>query len=308
MYVMAGLLVDAQGRVLLAERPAGKHLAGFWEFPGGKLEPAEQPLAALSRELREELGIELQVARPLIRVPWRYGDLSLLLDAWIVDRWTGTPQSMEGQALDWRDPALIDPAVMTPADRPILQALRLPQTYVMTPDNTPEDRRDVLFQRIVQAFQSGTRLLQLRLPLWSKEAVRNLAVELLPAAREQGAQLLLVDDIDGARSLGVGVHLSRDQFCTMAERPLSWQHPVGVSCDDLSGLLEATKLCADFAVFAPSRPLTEQGKPEAHGRSKLKALIEEASLPIYVIDPASQTSFAQAAECGAQGLACELPA
>lgn len=86
MHVMAGLLVDAKGRVLLAERPAGKHLAGFWEFPGGKLEPRELPIEALARELHEELGIELQSATPLIRIPWSYGDLALVLDAWVVDR------------------------------------------------------------------------------------------------------------------------------------------------------------------------------------------------------------------------------
>jgi len=69
MHVMAGLIVDTDGLVLLAERPQGKHLAGFWEFPGGKLEPGESPLAVLARELREELGIELKSATPLIRVP-----------------------------------------------------------------------------------------------------------------------------------------------------------------------------------------------------------------------------------------------
>ena len=121
---MVGLLVDAAGRVLLAERPAGKHLAGYWEFPGGKVEPGELPLDALARELREELGIELRSAAPLIRVPWTYDDRRLVLDAWRVDRWERAPQSLEGQALQWCDPAKIDPAIMTPADRLILQALR----------------------------------------------------------------------------------------------------------------------------------------------------------------------------------------
>lgn len=123
MHVMAGLLIDAEGRVLLAQRPAGKHLAGMWEFPGGKLESGETPLAALARELQEELGIRMRRAEPLIRVPWQYGEQELLLDAWRVDRWEGVPRSLEGQALQWLPPAQIDPLLLTPADQPILRAL-----------------------------------------------------------------------------------------------------------------------------------------------------------------------------------------
>lgn len=123
MHVMAAVMRDADGRVLLAQRPAGKHLAGMWEFPGGKLEPGETPLVALARELLEELGIAMQRAQPLIRVPWLYGERELLLDAWRVDHWEGEPRSLEGQALQWLLPAQIDPATLTPADGPILQAL-----------------------------------------------------------------------------------------------------------------------------------------------------------------------------------------
>jgi 8-oxo-dGTP diphosphatase len=123
MHVMAGLLIDAEGRVLLAQRPAGKHLAGMWEFPGGKLESGETPLAALARELHEELGIMMARAEPLIEVPWTYGERDLLLDAWCVDQWDGAPRSLEGQALQWLDPLRIEPGMLTPADRPILQAL-----------------------------------------------------------------------------------------------------------------------------------------------------------------------------------------
>lgn len=127
MHVVAGVLLDPAGRVLLAQRPPGKHLAGMWEFPGGKLEVGEAPLAGLARELCEELAIQLEPdsATPLIQVPWEYGERALLLDAWRIRRWFGTPQSMEGQALQWQEPAAIEPALLAPADRLILRAALL---------------------------------------------------------------------------------------------------------------------------------------------------------------------------------------
>lgn len=126
MHVMAGVLLDPAGRVLLAQRPPGKHLAGMWEFPGGKLEPGEAPIDGLARELREELDVQIDRERavPLIQVPWNYGERFLLLDAWRVAAWQGTARPVEGQALQWRWPADIAPAALAPADREILGALR----------------------------------------------------------------------------------------------------------------------------------------------------------------------------------------
>lgn len=123
MHVMAGVLRRDDGRVLLAQRPASKHLAGMWEFPGGKIEPGETPEAALARELDEEIGILVRHATPLIQVPHRSVGLALVLDAWVVDSWDGEPRSREGQAMQWLLPPQIDPAILAPADGPILQAL-----------------------------------------------------------------------------------------------------------------------------------------------------------------------------------------
>ena len=125
MHVMAGVLLDPAGRVLLAQRPPGKHLAGMWEFPGGKLEPGEDRLDGLARELREELGIEIDPgsAAALVQVPWDRAERPLVLDAWCVRRWHGAPRALEGQELRWQQPRVIDSAALAPADRLILQAL-----------------------------------------------------------------------------------------------------------------------------------------------------------------------------------------
>lgn len=128
IHVVAAAVIDAVGRVLIAQRPEGKHLAGGWEFPGGKLEPGEERLVGLARELREELGITLiGTPRPLIRVRHAYPAREVLLDIWVVRRYSGEPQGLDGQALRWCTQEDLGVAELLPADKPIVAALRLPE-------------------------------------------------------------------------------------------------------------------------------------------------------------------------------------
>jgi mutator protein MutT len=127
LHVVAAALIDGRGRVLIAQRPPGKHLAGMWEFPGGKVEPGEAPADALRRELLEEIGITIGTPRPLLRLKHTYSYAEVLLDVWVVRRFHGEPRSLDGQALRWCSRASLDAAGLLPADRPIIAALRLPE-------------------------------------------------------------------------------------------------------------------------------------------------------------------------------------
>jgi len=121
--VVAGALFDTSGRVLIAQRPAGKALAGRWEFPGGKLHAGEDPYAGLVRELREELGVELHAAERLLRYPHAYPERTVWLDMWIATDWSGEPRGLDGQALKWVDPARLHEEDILEADQPIVAAL-----------------------------------------------------------------------------------------------------------------------------------------------------------------------------------------
>jgi 8-oxo-dGTP diphosphatase len=121
--VVAGALFDASGRVLIAQRPAGKALAGRWEFPGGKLHAGEDPYAGLVRELREELGVEVHAAERLLRYPHAYPERTVWLDMWIATDWSGEPLGLDGQALKWVDPARLHDEDILEADQPIVAAL-----------------------------------------------------------------------------------------------------------------------------------------------------------------------------------------
>ena len=131
VHVVAGAVIDAEDRVLIAQRPPGKHLAGGWEFPGGKLRSGEDRRAALARELREEIGIEISTPRPLLRLRHTYPFGEVLLDVWVVRRYLGEPQALDGQALRWCTQTQLESTELLPADKPIVTALRLPERLTM---------------------------------------------------------------------------------------------------------------------------------------------------------------------------------
>ena len=126
VLVVAVALVDRDGRVLLARRPAGKVMAGLWEFPGGKVGSGESPEAALIRELKEELGVDTTASclAPFTFASHRYPDFDLLMPLYLCRRWQGTPQPLEGQELAWVRPARLSDYEMPPADKPLVAMLR----------------------------------------------------------------------------------------------------------------------------------------------------------------------------------------
>ena len=125
LRVVAAALYDASGRVLIAERPPGKHMAGRWEFPGGKVQANESEREALARELHEELGVRLLAAEPVMRLTHDYPDRSVELSLWVVERYRGRPRALDGQQLRWVPPERLQAEDILEADRPFIEALRL---------------------------------------------------------------------------------------------------------------------------------------------------------------------------------------
>lgn len=124
LHVAAGVIRDTTGRVLIAQRLPGRHMAGGWEFPGGKVAAGETAFAALTRELREELGIEVHSATPLVRYRHEYPERTVVLDVWMVGDYTGEPRPLEGQPLRWESVGCLGETGLLEADRPIIELLQ----------------------------------------------------------------------------------------------------------------------------------------------------------------------------------------
>ena len=220
LHIAVGVVVNAQDQVLIALRPQGVHLAGMWEFPGGKVEAGENVLQALVRELREELGITLQGARPLLKTLHRYPEKTVLLDVWRVDKWAGKAVGLEGQEVRWVAPAQLGEYPFPAADLPIISAVRLPPLYLISPEPGADLKR--FFSTLEACLEAGVRLLQLRSELLTGAQYRLLAGEVRRLCSAYGARLLVNASPGEAVSLDAhGVHLNSARLLQLQERPLN---------------------------------------------------------------------------------------
>jgi len=263
VHVIAGALFDAGGRVLVAQRPRGRHMAGRWEFPGGKLNPGEDRLAGLKRELAEELGIEVRAARPLIRLHHSYPDRRVLLDVWRIHEYAGVPTGLDGQALAWVSLDELPGHELLEADRAIVTALRLP----------PLARVIAGSDELATLGRSEPQTL-----LWpiGDSADERLDTVLVRAARAAGHRVFVLGvGADAVRIAALGgadgaVLRRRDQNLHVDRRGAFL---VGVLCEDEQGAREATAEGAHFLIVAPGKgPL-----PQA----ELGRLCETAGVPVF---------------------------
>ncbi|MCX7563005.1 Nudix family hydrolase [Xanthomonadaceae bacterium XH05] len=312
IHVVAGVLTDARGRVLLARRDGDRELAGLWEFPGGKVEPGESPRQALARELHEEIGVDLALesAEPLIAVPHRMrSGKRILLDVYRVPRYQGRARGMESQAVTWVVPDRLSCYSMPDADRPVVAALLQPDRCLVTPDPVNHDVNEFM-QRLELALADGVRRIQLRsraLPP-GEYAERAEAVAHLTARYQ--AQLLLnsgsadLETVIGlVASLGVGLHLTSADLARLDRTRVPVGTPLAASCHNRGELMQAQDLGVDFALLGPVKPTATHPDAVPLGFSGFAALREDVQLPIYALGGLSSDAIAQARAHGAQGIA-----
>jgi len=302
IQVAAAAIQDEQGRVLLSKRPPHVHQGGLWEFPGGKLEAGETALQALTRELQEELGIEPLQTEPLIALEHRYSDRLIRLEVFRVGRFSGRPRGREGQALRWSHPEAMDPAEFPAADRPVIQALRLPPHCLITGAD-PRDGEWFL-QRLRAALAAGLRLVVLRAHPLDDATYRSLAEAALSLCREAGARMLLSRPRAVAPWPGLadGLHLTSRQLLELAERPTlsGW---IGASCHNPAELARANRLGLDYAFLSPVCATPSHPGVEPLGWQRFAAWVAQANLPVYALGGVGPDDLSRARALGAQGVA-----
>lgn len=302
--VAAAVIERPDGQFLMASRPEGKAYAGWWEFPGGKVEAGENARQALDRELREELGIQVSEAWPWLNRAYVYPHAHVMLRFFRVTAWQGEPHPHEGQTLAWTRAELPDVTPILPANGPILKGLSLPLEYAIS-DLARLGETEFL-RRLDLRLAQGLKLVQLREKGLPDEAYRHLAVELAARCRDRGARLILNGHMGLARELHVGVHLSSAQLLACDARPdLEW---VGASCHDPAELARAVELELDFVVLSPVLPTASHPGAETLGWARFAEWLRDYPLPVFALGGLGLEDLATARRHGAHGVALKSQA
>jgi 8-oxo-dGTP diphosphatase len=298
--VAAGVIVRDDGEVLLAQRPPGRACAGYWEFPGGKLEPGETPAHALSRELHEELGIGVRAASPWLVQEFVYPHAHVELHFFRVRAWEGELVGRDGQAFAWQDPSAIDVAPLLPANARVLAALRLPPIYAIT--CAGDLGEEAFLARAEAALEAGVRLVQVREKDWSIARRNAFAARVNSLARRFGGQVLLNGDADAARALGCpGVHWTADLLAAATSRPRDLL--VAASCHTHADVMHASALDVDFVVLGPVLATPTHADATPLGWDRFADAVADTRVPVFALGGLHREDLDVAIACGAHGIA-----
>ena len=302
--VAVGVLVRADGCVLLADRPAGKPYAGFWEFPGGKIEAGESVAAALARELHEELGIDIGVPQPWVRFEFDYPHAYVRLHFCRVFEWHGTPRGREGQRLDFFAPHGVLPEPLLPAAVPALKWLTLPTLCAIS--NAAELGIAQFLARVDAALMRGLRLIILREPLLAADAVASLVHELVPRTRSVGATLLVSSRHPPMLwQAAEGVHLTAHDLNALPARAalpvaVPW---LGASAHTAADLAHAARIGCDFALLGSVCATPSHPGAQPIGWPRFAEHVRHAALPTYALGGLAMNDLETAQRHGAHGIA-----
>ncbi|MFA7291068.1 MAG: Nudix family hydrolase [Rhodocyclaceae bacterium] len=286
---------------LLARRPEGKVYAGWWEFPGGKVEAGESFHDALVRELHEELGITITQATPWLTREFVYPHATVRIRFFRVTAWEGKIHPHEHAAIAWlrtNEAPTVEPIL--PANGPILKGLTLPTTCALT--NAEENGCALELSRLQAALNNGLRFIQIRDKALAAKERAAFASEVAALAKCHGAIVVVNDDAALARSIGAdGIHLSSRSLALCPARPdFAW---VGASCHSTEELQHAASLELDYALLGPVLPTQTHPDAPCLGWEAFAQQVERSPLPVLALGGMKPEMMETAWTHGAHGLA-----
>ena len=297
--VSAAVMQKPDGSFLLAERPADKIWAGYWEFPGGKIESNETPYKALVRELREELGISIETAYPWITRVFTYPHAQVRLHFFRVTAWSGELHPHEGQRFEWQFSPDISVTPVLPANTPVLSALSLPSLYAIS--NIKELGETAFLNKLKEKLTGGLKMVQLREKNLTRTALHEIALKIQAMLHQHDARLLINADIELAQELEVGVQLTAGQLGSLGGRPDVCL--CAASCHNAEELHRAEELGCDFALLSPVLPtMSHPGEPTL-GWQSFSDLTRGSSIPVYALGGLTLDDMPTAWQHGAHGIA-----
>jgi 8-oxo-dGTP diphosphatase len=298
--VAAAVIERPDGSFLLAQRPEGKVYAGWWEFPGGKVETGEPVEVALARELHEELGLDVEEAYPWITRTFDYEHAAVRLNFYRVVRWRGDPQSKEGQRFAWQRLPELTVGPILPANGPILKALGLPLFLGVTQAGALG--LEPFLEQFDRALERGLGLVQVREKGMDAAALAAFTREVVRRAQGRNCRVLLNGPAEIAVAAGAdGVHLSADALMHSDARPEF--ELVGASCHSVEELAHAVELALDYAILGPVQETPTHPEVPGMGWDRFTVVARGQPMPVYAIGGLGKRDLTEARRAGAHGIA-----
>ncbi len=300
--VAVAVFIKADGSFLLSSRPIGKPYPGYWEFPGGKVEPGESVLQALQRELMEELNVAITRATPWFTFMMHYTHAIVRLHCWRVHEWHGEMRGMEAQQFMWQQLGAITVTPVLPGCVPIFNALALPPVYAIT--NASEIGIEPYLKRLEHGLQHGLKMIQVREKNIPRDALTKFAIQVLARARLYGAKVLINSDIEMASEVGAdGVHLTALQLSECSSRPAFALVAASTHCR--AEIDRAAELKFDFVVLGAVKPTRTHPDQLPLGWTNFSAVVNATPLPVYALGGLSIADMDEAITHGAHGVAMQ---
>jgi len=300
--VAVAIFQKPDGSFLLSSRPEGKPYPGYWEFPGGKIEPGETVLQAMIRELVEELNVTITAATPWFSFVMHYTHATVRLHCWRVSAWHGEMRGMEGQHFEWQRLNALSVAPTLPGCVPIFKALALPRVYAIS--NAAETGAAGYLTQLEQALERGLKLIQIREKTLSRDELLGFAQEVVSRAHAHGAKVLVNGDADLAlRVAADGVHLTAAQLGECLVRP---DFPlVAASTHRRDEIDLAAELNLDFVVLGAVKPTRTHPGQKPIGWQRFGELVNATPLPVYALGGLTADDMNIAIEHGAHGISMQ---
>ncbi len=294
---VVGILRNAKGETLIAERRQGQFMGGFWELPGGKIEPGENNEESLARELKEELGIIISAPKLIHTMCHQYPEKTVYLWIYTIDHFDNEARGAEGQSITWCPTEKLNDFNLLPTMKAIIHKICLPEFYWITPENEPEE---ALLEQLQAHINSGSKLVQLR----AKTILDASFVEgFYQICQDANVKLILNTLHKTFEESCDGWHLTTQELLSLDDRPCGTDKLLGASTHNLTEIEHAETLDVDYISIAPVEPTKSHPGRVSLGWDKAKELVEKSNLPAYLLGGMSLQNLQDAHSINAQGVA-----
>jgi len=295
--VVVGIINNSNNEVFIAKRQKNQFMSGYWELPGGKVEPGEDHVNAIKRELFEETGITVKDCSLVQMIQHIYSEKTINLSVYSIDDYLGEPVGFEGQEITWSSADKFKNFKLLPTMWRIIHKFSLPKFYWITPDNHQSDK---VFNECKKRLSNGIKFIQLR----SKTSLDNTYIEKIHRlCKENQAKLILNTPNKTFNELCDGWHLTSLELMSLKERPVIEEKLIGASTHNTDEALHAENISADYITLSPIEKTLTHPNSIPLGWKDASDIIEKCNLPVFLLGGMKKELVEKALSIGAQGVA-----